>query len=128
MKTKIIDSLELFQKFSIKNDSFDKEIILNLTFFNNLTNTKYTKKINKYRNACGCDTGTVFMIVSILVTISYFKLNYKYFQSEYLKYLICGLVFIIACSLFGKVFGLLIAKYKLKITISEIKHHITIKL
>lgn len=121
MKTKLIDSFELFERFAEDRSAFDTQVLLQLDFFDHETNKHYASLINKYRNACGCNTGTVFMVVSGFIMVLVFVFNYGNVQDSLIKNSLYGLGFIVVCSLVGKLVGLAVARYKFKRVIRQIK-------
>ena len=121
MKKVKIDSIEDFQMFLNCKKKFASNIVLNLKIIESSKNEYYSKIINENRNACGCETGSVFMSISIVVGIIWFNVFFgglnKYFAVNFLYFLVFVLVF----SIIGKLIGLIIAKIKLEIILKEIE-------
>lgn len=113
-----IQSLDELKDYlmSNRNSKFDirflKDESLNLYF---------SIKINKYKNSCGCNTGALFMSSSILLCIILKLTIFNFSTFTWFTQTLYALLFVFSSSLFGKFFGILIARIKLKLILSEIE-------
>jgi hypothetical protein len=107
---------ELKKLLKRKRDQTIKIIFLN----NDSLNTYYSQKVNKYKNACGCDTGAIFTGLSIVLLLVLKVVGITLRDSTITKQLIYAFIFIVSLSLVGKFVGIVISKIKLKIILSKI--------
>ncbi len=114
VKNRIIETVEELDQFMKFPTKFTNEISMNFSIFSNDENYYLSKQISKYRNACGCKTGTIFMVISILVSIIYLIENFSVFKKHLLVELVYCFIFIFLCSIFGKLVGLVISRIKMK--------------
>jgi|AntAceMinimDraft_17_1070374.scaffolds.fasta_scaffold11300_4 hypothetical protein len=76
-------------------------------------NQKYSEKINKHYFACGCETGTYFMVIAILFTILFSTFRFIFKDTSLLWSIIYSAIFVLIFSITGKLIGLLFAKINL---------------
>jgi uncharacterized integral membrane protein len=88
-------------------------------------NRLYSKKINKYYFACGCDTGTYFMAGAFLLVLSLFFFNLYFVEMELFKWITYSIIFVILSAIVGKLVGLFFSKIKLRKTIMRLKKEIS---
>jgi len=117
-----IETLDQLEQFTKNKKLFDKNIILNFETIDDQRNVYYAKLINENKNACGCETGTAFMIISILITFFLIISNYQVFKTHYFLNVVYGFILVFVFSMLGKLIGLGVAKYRLKKALKEIKN------
>ncbi len=71
----------------------------------------YSDKADKYSNACGCNWGASFLMVSIVIYL--FKIWIGYKTSNVLINAFQGFLFIFFSAFLGKIIGITIARIKL---------------
>ncbi len=118
---KNITTIEECKKFISSYSTYPKIIKLDIHLLSQENNLKYSKQINNYRNACGCETGTIFLILSIVVCIIGLISNFSFSGFPFIQKILCSIVFIFIFSIIGKIVGLLIAKVKLYKLIGNLK-------
>lgn len=120
-----IETPEEFNDFLENPEHHSDTIILNLAIFDDRRNRYYSRIINKNKNACGCETGTVFMLIAIIMGISWLIIDFTGFTTRFFYNMLFCILFVGLFSMLGKLTGLLIAKRILKVTLKEIKQNIT---
>ena len=76
--------------------------------------TRRQVDILRYRSACGCELGSVFMIASFLMYVPLRPVNWSLTGSVFR-----GLVWVVSMSVFGKLVGLTYARVRLHMLRAE---------
>ena len=79
------------------------------------------KLLNKHYYACGCDTGSITLLIGLILTSGYFIYSYSIKDISILSSLGTIIGVSIASSIIGKVYGLFRANQKLKKVIEQVK-------
>ena len=89
--------------------------------FTSTQNDYWYKAVSKYYKPCGCETGSIFLMVAFVLSLSYHSFNLIYL-SKSLSWAIVlyTLFFILIAALLGKLFGIRLAKIRLKNIINEL--------
>ncbi|MBA4407611.1 hypothetical protein C0389_10080 [bacterium] len=119
-----IKTVEDCEKFISSPLIYPKTIKLDIPFLSQEENFKYNEQINKYRNACGCETGSVFLTIASVVCIIGIVSNFSFFEFSFLHKVLFSVVFIFIFSIIGKLVGLFIAKIKLYRLLKNLKKKI----
>ena len=99
----------------------DRPIEARFTFLPAVTNEAYSKKINRYRNACGCTTGKYFMAIALLLCLAGILGKASLFAGSFIATAFVSLTILLAAAVTGKITGLAVAHYKLKQAVREIR-------
>jgi hypothetical protein len=113
-----IDSLSDFtewtrtlRKFSLNNEL--KTYTFNLTEFSVEENQRISGQVTEYHNACGCNTGSLTMTITLVSAVSYFFISGGTISTLSGNDILLGSGITIAGALVGKAIGLLQARWKL---------------
>ncbi len=117
----IVEDTQSFNQLLKDKKSYITDVAFNFSSFTHEENLKYGKKFNKYYFACGCDTGTYFMLGAIILVVLLYFFNANFVTLGLVKWIIYSVIFVIVFSIIGKLVGLLSAKIKLNILIRNIK-------
>lgn len=117
--TEMLDELLQKKKYHISN------IVIDLPELTIEENQFYSKRINKYYFACGCDTGTYFMVGAFLLSLMLFFFNLILVEMGLFKWIIYSLILILLSAIVGKLVGLTFSKIKLYKTIKLLKNKIS---
>ena len=109
---------ELLRFFSEKQI---KDFIFEFEELDAIQTQKWIEKIKKDYLACGCDTGALFLILSLLTIIIFFSI-------KWLKDLPCltstnvlySILLLFLAAGIGKIVGLIIAKHRLKKNLKQL--------
>lgn len=96
------------------------DIIFDFDGLTNEDNFRYNKKFNKYYFACGCNTGTFFIFISITLILILYCSNLFFTNTSLFNGIIYSIIFIVGFAVLGKFIGLLIAKLKLIFLVNEL--------
>lgn len=116
----IIRNLEELNSLKKNKKTNLSEIIIDLPNITIEENQKYSAKINKYYFACGCETGTYFMVIAILSMIILSAFGFIFKDTSLLWSIIYSVIFVLIFSIIGKLSGLSLAKINLNRTIKKI--------
>lgn len=94
---------------------------LNVPHFEQEENERWESLIQKEYRACGCDTGSYFIMAAMLFSIGYFLFNVTAVINDIGYYLVWLFVLCVGMGLIGKVAGLLTANRKLQLLIGILK-------
>jgi hypothetical protein len=116
-----INSIETLNQLLQKKKR--KDIVFSFPGLSDSENERWQKKISKDYYACGCETGTVFLLVAVTCTVSYLALHRMADPafSITFKKIIYSMLIVFIVSGTGKAVGLLIAKNRLKQNIHLLK-------
>jgi hypothetical protein len=95
-----------------------RRISLRLAALTQEQNDQWSKKIHAAYFACGCSEGAIFLMFSMIAFIIYLFLHWQ--VGIHFHQIIIGLVFVFFSSMFGKIFGLFLAKVRLRIAVKKI--------
>lgn len=118
MEINTIETLnQLFQKRK------RKDIAFSFSELSDSENEKWEKKILKEYYACGCKTGSLFLMVSLITTIAYLVLHKIMDPAFFItpKIILYALLIVFIASGMGKAIGLFIAKLRLTQNIRRLK-------
>ena len=99
------------RKFQLQNDWVTYK--LSLPEFPQEENQAISNQINRHNNACGCETGSLFMSLTFIITVAGYFLSGGKFSALTLYQVLWGLGIILLAALAGKGIGLLFARWKL---------------
>lgn len=99
------------RKFSLNNEL--KTYSFNLSEFSVEENQRISSQVTEYHNACGCNTGSLMMTLTLVSAASYFFISGGTFSSMSGNDVLLGSGITIAGALAGKGIGLLQARWKL---------------
>ncbi|HAQ20751.1 MAG TPA: hypothetical protein DCR40_16195 [Prolixibacteraceae bacterium] len=114
----IIDDLTTFKEWtnSLRKIQFDNELrtyIFNLSEFSPDENQKISDQVNGFHNACGCETGSIFMNLTLVIMVAgYFISGGKITAITLHEIVWCAGITLFA-ALTGKGIGLFRARRKL---------------
>lgn len=87
-----------------------------------IENNNWYNKITKNYKACGCNTGKIFTMVSLVIIFTYYIIQFKQNNiSPYNSFYLYAFIFLVFFSLLGKMIGKMIAYKHLKNDINELK-------
>lgn len=117
-KEVLIDNLSAFKEWSIsiRKFQFQNDLVtynLKLPEFSPDENQTISNQINKYNNACGCETGSLFMSLTLIITIAGYFISGGKFSAITLYQVLWGAGITLFAALVGKGIGLLFARWKL---------------
>lgn len=84
-------------------------------------NLTWQQRIAKDYNACGCTTGSYFLIAGFIVVVCLAFSNWQLVVSSPFSYLCKMLLFLCLCAIIGKIVGWSYAKIRLQINILKLK-------
>ncbi|GAA5222295.1 hypothetical protein GCM10025777_29260 [Membranihabitans marinus] len=122
MKNYIIhDQENLLKLISKEKINFNGKIKMNIGQLSQDENAQYEKYFNEYYNACGCEMGSFFCFVSILL-YSIFEI----FHNDNINWLTVrnGVIIFFLSAGLGKIIGIFIAKMRLKKEVTELLHRL----
>ncbi|MBO9563668.1 MAG: hypothetical protein J7621_12880 [Niastella sp.] len=99
-------------------------IELNVPHFAKEENERWAKLVQKEYKACGCNTGSYFIMAAILFSLAYFLLNMTVVIDNIGYYLVRLLGLAVIMGLIGKASGLIAAHRKLHLLIGILKRKI----
>jgi Ca2+/Na+ antiporter len=105
--------------------AFPGEVFLNLSTLDKDTNIRYAKQINSYKNACGCNIGSIFMLAALAIGAIWYVADITGMCSHYRFNIAYLLLLVLFFAVSGKLLGLLLAKIKLKRLLHQIKTEIS---
>ncbi len=108
---------ELQQLISKSKPSVTGRIKLEVNQLKPEETLKFERKINNWHNACGCETGALFSMISIACFAIYAFINVMPFNWILVR---TSLIIFLMAALFGKITGILIAKFRLKRTVKQL--------
>jgi len=117
-KEKLIDKLSTFREWghSLREFKFQNELLIYRFSLPELSvdeNLKISNRVNDYHNECGCKSGSLFMILTLIITVS----TYFIYGGNLSSITLYGIIWCISIILFaafaGKGIGLLYARWKL---------------
>jgi hypothetical protein len=117
--TRNIDLIELERKVRRY-----QRVRLEVPHFTKEENEKWAALIQKEYKACGCNTGSWFILVSILFSAGFFLLNMSEVFSDLKHYSLLLFLLVVAMGLAGKVTGILAANRKLSILVNILKRRL----
>lgn len=88
-------------------------IIFNLSELTEPENQNLNNLVKEYNNACGCQSGSFLMSITFFATIAWFFLSGGEFNAVGYKEILSLLGITLLAALFGKLLGLLAARWKL---------------
>ncbi len=84
-------------------------------------NEYWYKLISKHYKGCGCETGSVFIMIAFVLILGYLLFNWFHFgKAISLMIIINAFIFIIVSAVIGKLVGINIAKVRLRRKIKEL--------
>jgi hypothetical protein len=92
--------------------------------FSKEENEKWAALIQKEYKACGCNTGSWFILISLLFSAGFFLLNMSAVLSDIRHYSFMMFLLVVGMALIGKVAGLLAANRKLSILVHILKRRL----
>lgn len=97
-----------------------KKFIFRFPNMSEIENEKWQKKISKDYYACGCQTGAIFLILSIISIGTYLVFKIINDSSFYITFqtILYALIIIFIISGIGKAVGLIISNMRLKIKLN----------
>ena len=98
-----------------------RNIRLEVPSFTKEQNEAWASLIQKEYNECGCNTGSYFIMVSILFALVFFLFNMTVVVNNIGHYLVLLLVLVVGMGGIGKLAGILTANKKLNILINSLK-------
>lgn len=118
MEPFIISGPEGLLKLTSKDKAaISGEIILKIPQLDFRENARYEKLLNNWYNACGCELGAIFSLISIGGYMLYFFTSLKTFSWIHLRN---GIIIFFLAALLGKCLGIIFAKYRLKRTVKKL--------
>lgn len=124
-KIHTIESAVSFKQLYENLHAFPGEVFLNLSNLNKERNTRYAKQINSYKNACGCNTGSIFMLTALAIGATWYVADITGLCSHFRFNPVYLLLLVLFFAISGKLLGLLLAKIKLKRLLHQIKTEIS---
>lgn len=79
---------------------------------------KFENDLNKYHASCGCNTGNYFLIIALVLCISYIAITNQPVNNW--KSIIQGFLILLIAALLGKFIGTLLDDFKFKKTIKKL--------
>jgi hypothetical protein len=98
-----------------------RSIRLDIPSFTKERNEEWASLIQKEYKACGCSTGSYFIMSAILFAFVFFLFNISTVVNNIRYYLVLLLILVIGMGVFGKLAGLISANRKLNILIDNLK-------
>jgi hypothetical protein len=92
-----------------------KRFTFNFSTFSESENEQWLRRISRYYFSCGCDTGTIFLMmgmIAIISLIAYRYVNSNSFTVSFQVIVVCIIV-LMALSGIGKAVGLIVSKFLL---------------
>jgi|GEM_PF-1062645 len=106
-----------------------KHFTFNFSWLSDDENERWQKKISKSYYACGCETGSIFLLLSIVGVGIYFAVN-QFTDVAFritLGKVLWSLLLIFVASGIGKAMGLAMAKRKFRITFIALKGSLSLE-
>ncbi|MGS2762947.1 hypothetical protein [Sinomicrobium sp. M5D2P9] len=107
----IDDSKKLLELVSKDRPDFSGKIKLQIDRLTESETTSYEKKINHWHNACGCELGAVFCVLSLTGYCLFTLVTSKIFNWSLIGN---GLLVVLVSSLTGKISGIVLARFRFK--------------
>ena len=99
-------------------------IRLEVAHFTKEENEKWTSLIQKEYKACGCNTGSWFILISLLFAAIFFLLNMSKVIADIGHYSFMLFLLVIGMGVVGKLTGMLAANRKLRIIVHILKRRL----
>lgn len=118
MKQVIISDLDgLLNLLSKDKRISNGDVKLKISQLDAKENEEYERVLNKWLNACGCETGAIFCVVSICGYMVLWFLKSESFGWVNIKN---GLIIIFSSALIGKLTGIFLARIRLRMTVRNV--------
>ena len=99
-------------------------IRLEVPHFSKEENEKWAALIQKEYKACGCNTGSWFILIALVFSAGFFLLNTSKVFNDIMHYALLLLLVVVAMGLIGKLTGILAANRKLSILVDILKRRL----
>jgi hypothetical protein len=114
----LIDDLSTFKEWSIslRKFQFQNDLVtynLKLPEFSPDENQTISNQINRYYNACGCETGSLFMSLTLIITVAAYFISGGKISTLSFYQVLSGTGIVLFAALAGKGIGLFSAHWKL---------------